>query len=197
MNDEVPALWGFMKVTVHDFEAAEANGEKAVEDIIMVSPKVKDIRFVFLDFLKNKPNKAGVSSVPSTASTEGPTVDDISVEDEVFAGGVLEEVVDFIDLAIGSTEVYIGEENRFKVKDGLGGLFHCCGCRSVEMSCRYESTMESHESGRTLLRAALPIFFHACRLLASQSARARKALSSLNGARRPLVPCSIRRCGAA
>jgi hypothetical protein len=89
----------------------------------MISPQIDDIGPSLVDFLQNKADKAGVLARPAALAPEGPAVDDIAVEDEALGLSVFQEVVDFIDLAIGGAEVDVREKDRLEPENGLFGIF--------------------------------------------------------------------------
>ena len=52
---------------------------------------------------------------------EAPAIDDVAVEHQFLAVGVLEEVVDLVDLAIFGAQVHVREDDRFV---GKSRFFH-------------------------------------------------------------------------
>lgn len=64
----------------------------------MISPEIKDAGAVILYHLQNPVEKAGVLSLPASGFFELPSVDDVSVEDEVFTSVLFQEPGDFLGL---------------------------------------------------------------------------------------------------
>lgn len=121
VDDEVATVGGLVEIAVNDFEAAEAQGEKAVEDVIVVAAEVNDLGFLFFNFFEDETDKARVPFVPTAAAIERPSINDVAIEDEVLAGGVFEEMVDLLDLTVRGAEVDVGEEDGLEVKDRFWG----------------------------------------------------------------------------
>lgn len=53
-------------------------------------------------------------SVHPPLTRQAPAVDDITVEDQLFTMGVLEEVVHLVDFAVGCSQMHIGENDGFE-----------------------------------------------------------------------------------
>ena len=105
MHDEVGPVRRLVDVFVDDAQAAEGERKEAVEDVVVVTPQVDDLCILFFNTFKDQTDKACMGARPTAPSTEGPSVDDVAVEDDFVALGVLEDVVDFVDLAVRRTEV--------------------------------------------------------------------------------------------
>ena len=79
VDDEVAPVGGLVEIAVNDFEAAEAQGEEAVEDIIVVAAQVNDLGFLFFNFFEDETDKARVPFVPAAASIERPSINDVAI----------------------------------------------------------------------------------------------------------------------
>lgn len=122
MDDEVAAMGILVNVAVDDLQAAEAEGEEAIEDIVVVAAEVDDAGFALVNFFEDEAQEAGMGAFPSAAAAEGPSVDNIPVEEKGLAVDVFEEVIHLIDLAIGGTQMDIGEDDGPEAEDGLAGF---------------------------------------------------------------------------
>ncbi len=107
VDDEVTSLLTFVNVAVDDAQAAKTERKKAVKDIVMISPEVDDIRPALVDFLEDQADEPCMLAGPAAFPAEGPAVNDVTVEDQPVAFGVLEEVVDLFNLTIGGAQVDI------------------------------------------------------------------------------------------
>jgi hypothetical protein len=96
-----------VNVAVDDAQAAKTERKKAVKDIVMISPEVDDIRPARVDFLEDQADEPCMLARPAAFPAEGPAVNDVTVEDQPVAFGVLEEVVDLFNLTIGGAQVDI------------------------------------------------------------------------------------------
>ena len=78
----------------------------------MIAAKIDDFGIPLLDLLQDKANEARVFVSPASLACEAPPVDDVAVENKLFAVGVLEEMVYLLNLAVERAEVHVGNEYR-------------------------------------------------------------------------------------
>ena len=100
----------------------------------MITPKVVDIRLVLLDHLQDAVEEAGVFSLPATRFLKLPAVDDVAVEDEVFAAVLLEEAGNLFGFGPFRSQVNIRNDDR------LEGCLHSTGF-ALKLAAQCKSIM--------------------------------------------------------
>ena len=114
VNDQIFTVPALKKIFVYNAEFAEVQWQEAGEDVVMIAAHVDDLGAVFLDFLEDESNKAGVFFGPAPFAGEAPAVNDIAIEDDALAMGVFHEMIHLINFAIQGAQMNIREDNCFE-----------------------------------------------------------------------------------
>lgn len=77
----------------------------------MVAAQVNHFGLSLLGFLKDRADELCVLSRPLCASPQLPAVNDVTIEDQLLGAGVLQEMENLPNLAIGGSEVNIREDD--------------------------------------------------------------------------------------
>ena len=121
VHDEVVTFFAGMDVFVDDLQIAEKKRQEFGQNVVVITAQVDDFGASLFDLLENETDETGMLVSPASAAGETPAVDDVTIEHEFFAVGVLEEVVYLINFAIEGSQVDIRQENCLV---GKCGLFH-------------------------------------------------------------------------
>lgn len=116
VHDEIVAVCAFVDVLVDDFEFTEEERQEAGEHIVVIATEIHDFSAALFEFFKDKADEAGVLLSPASFAREAPAVDDVAIENELFAMSVFEEVVHLVDFTIEGAQVHIRENDRFETE---------------------------------------------------------------------------------
>jgi hypothetical protein len=81
----------------------------------MIPSEIIDLGLVIFDHFQDADKKPGVFSLPRTRFFELPPINDITVEDEIFAGILSEKAGNFFRLGTFGAQVNIGDDDGFEV----------------------------------------------------------------------------------
>jgi len=107
VHDEVVAPGAFVDVFFEDFNLAEEERQATSEKVIVVAAQIDDLRVPLLDFFEHQTNKSRMRICPTSSAGEAPAIDDITIQDQLLAVGVLEEVVYLINFTIECAQMHI------------------------------------------------------------------------------------------
>lgn len=94
----------------------------------MIATEIENFRVVVFDHLQDSVEKAGMFSFPGTWFFELPAVDNISVEDEIFAGVLFQKTGYFLGFGTFSAQVNVRNNDGFEVgfqSVGFNGKIDC------------------------------------------------------------------------
>lgn len=101
-----------MDVFIGNLKPPEDQWKEAVEYVVVVTAEVDHLDLLLLDFLQDQSDEAGMLGGPSAFAVQRPSVDDVPIEDQLVAMGVLEEMINFVDLAVGRSQMNVGQDDR-------------------------------------------------------------------------------------
>lgn len=100
----------------------------------MIASEVVHIGAVILDHLQNPIEKAGMLSLPTSGFFELPTVDDVTVEDEIFAAVLFQKSGNLFGFGAFGAQVNVRDDDSFEIS------LHSMGF-DRKLGFRYESIM--------------------------------------------------------
>jgi len=108
VEDEVASLHALVDVLVHDREVLELEREELGEDVVVVAAEVDDLRVPLLEHLQDDADEVRVGLRPLAVALQLPAVDDVSIQYQLLAAHVAQEVVNLCNLGIDRSQVDVG-----------------------------------------------------------------------------------------
>jgi hypothetical protein len=73
----------------------------------MIASEIKDFGMMIFDHFQDSDKKSGMLSLPRTRFFELPTINDVAIEDEIFAGILSQEARNFLRLGTFGAQVNV------------------------------------------------------------------------------------------
>ena len=111
-------MHALVNVILGHLQTFKLQREEGREDVVVVAPKVNDLRAPLLHFLEHNAHETRVRLLPAPTTPQLPSVDDVAVEDQLVAPDMLQEMVHLVGLGVDGAEMDIGDDY------GADVLFH-------------------------------------------------------------------------
>lgn len=98
MRDEIFFPMTFINHVVLNRKISDLDGQDLIQEVVVVSAEIGYLGLVTLDHLEDSVEKARMLTLPGAGFFQLPAVDDVAVEDEVFATVLFEKPCNLLGL---------------------------------------------------------------------------------------------------
>jgi hypothetical protein len=98
-----------------DGEVSDLDRKDLIKEVVVVAAEIGDFGVVTFDHFDDSVEKARMLALPRSGFTQLPAINDVAVEDEVFAAILFKKPSNLLCFGSFRSEMYVRDDNGFKV----------------------------------------------------------------------------------